>query len=140
MLTSAERNYSQLEKEALALVFGVKKFHQYVYRRSFELETDHKPLTFIFGSKKGLPQMAASRVQRWSVFITGYDFQIEYIKGSDNGPADTLSRMLCEKFKTEHVKEEPDDYSYLNCISLPRPLDQSGSDASLLIYYHRVQN
>ena len=64
ILTSAESNYSQLEKEALALVIGVKKFHQYVYGRNFELETDHKPLTSILGSKKGLPQMAASRVQR----------------------------------------------------------------------------
>lgn len=63
-LTQAEKGYSQLDREALALVFGVKKLHQYVYGRNFILETDHKPLTFIFGSKKGLPQMAANRVQR----------------------------------------------------------------------------
>jgi len=42
ILSSSQRNYSQLDREALALVFGVKTFHQYVYDRNFILETDHK--------------------------------------------------------------------------------------------------
>ena len=62
-LAKAERNYSQFYCEALVIVYGVKEFHQYVYGRHFTLETDHKPLTYVFGKGKGLPQMAASRVQ-----------------------------------------------------------------------------
>ena len=43
-LTASERNYSQLEKEGLACIFGIKKFHDHVFGRTFELVTDHKPL------------------------------------------------------------------------------------------------
>ena len=47
-LTVAEQKYSQLDKEALALVFGIKKYHQYLYGRHVELNTDHKRCTPIY--------------------------------------------------------------------------------------------
>ena len=67
-LSQTEKRYSQLDKEALAIIFAIKKFHLFLYGRTFELWTDHKPLVYIFGSKKGIPAMAASRIQRWSFF------------------------------------------------------------------------
>ena len=62
-LTSSESKYSQIEKEALLLVFRVRRFHQYLYGRSFTLVTNHKPLLAILGPKKGIPSIAVARMQ-----------------------------------------------------------------------------
>ena len=51
-----------MEKEALAIVYGIKKFHQYIYGRKFTLVTDHKPLTTIINPKAGLPALAAAQL------------------------------------------------------------------------------
>ena len=92
-LNAAERNYSQLDKEALALVFGVKKFHKYLYGRNFLLITDHKPLLSILGSKAGIPPLAAARLQRWALILLAYQYELVFKKTQDHGNADALSRI-----------------------------------------------
>ena len=92
-LTTAEKGYAQFDREALAIVYGVKKFHHYLYGQDFLLETDHKALTWIFGSKKGIPINAAARIQRWALFLSGYRYKISHIKGEFNVVADSLSRL-----------------------------------------------
>ncbi|CAH8629145.1 unnamed protein product [Dicrocoelium dendriticum] len=102
-LTPAERNYGQIEKEALAIVFAVKRFHKMLYGRKFTLFTDHKPLVAIFGSKKGIPVCTASRLQRWATVLLGYDFVVKYQSTHNIGQADALSRLI----GTQH--QEPED-------------------------------
>lgn len=94
-LSVSERNYAQIKKEAAAIIFGIKKFHHYLYGRTepFILRTDHKPLISIFGRKKGVPELAANRLQRYALFLSAYNFKIEYIKSADN-VADFLSRAI----------------------------------------------
>ena len=82
-LTKAERKYSQLDKEALAIVFGVKKYHQSLYRRCFVIRTDHKPLTHIFLESRVIPAMASGRIQRWALTLGAYDYAIEFKEGKE---------------------------------------------------------
>ena len=63
-LQPAEKQYSQIEKEALGIIFAVTKFHRYLHRRRLILQTNHKPLITIFGPKKGLPVYTANRLLR----------------------------------------------------------------------------
>ena len=65
LLNNTEKRYSQLDKEALALVFGVDKFHKYVFGRLFTLMTDQKPLLGLFQEGKAISEMVSSRGQRW---------------------------------------------------------------------------
>ncbi len=92
-LTSSEKNYAQIEKEALSFVYGVKKFHQFLYRRRFTIFTDHKPFTVILGPKKGVPPLAAAGLQRWALIQSAYDFHIEYKPTKAHANADGLSRL-----------------------------------------------
>ena len=92
-LTKSERNYAQIEKEALSIVFGVKKFHQYLYGRKFLLVTDHKPLTTLLGTKSGITTLAAARLQRWALLLAAYQYDIEYRSTEKHGKADCLSRL-----------------------------------------------
>ena len=92
-LTKAEQNYSHLDKEALAIIFGVKKYHQYLFGRQFGIKTDHKPLTHIFHESKAVPSMASGRIQRWALMLGAYDYRIQFRQGKANANADALSRL-----------------------------------------------
>uniref|UniRef100_A0AAG5D9A3 RNA-directed DNA polymerase n=1 Tax=Anopheles atroparvus TaxID=41427 RepID=A0AAG5D9A3_ANOAO len=100
-LTEAERHYSQIDREGLAIIFAVKKFHKMIFGRRFTLQTDHRPLLHIFGSKKGIPTVTANRLQRFALTLLAYDFDIEYVRTDDFGNADLLSRLINTQAKPE---------------------------------------
>ncbi|UYV60543.1 K02A2.6-like [Cordylochernes scorpioides] len=92
-LSEAEQNYSQIEKEALAIIYGVTKFHQFIYGKKFILITDHKPLVTILGSRSGIPTLSTSRLQRWALILSAYTYDIKFRRTQDHGNADLLSRF-----------------------------------------------
>jgi hypothetical protein len=92
-LSHAEKIYSQLDREGLAIVFGVKRFHQYLYGRKFTIYSDHKPLEAIFSCSKQISTMASTRVKRWALTLSCYDYTLHYKRGNEVPHADSLSRL-----------------------------------------------
>ena len=98
-LTKTERNWAQIEKELLSVVFGLERFDQYTYGRKVLIHNDHRPLDTIF--KKPLTQ-APKRLQTLAMRINRYDIEFAYIPGSALVLADTLSRAYPELDDTRH--------------------------------------
>ena len=75
-LNTAEQNYSQLEKEGLSCIFGIKRFYSYLFGRLFTLITDHKPLLGLLGENKPTSPQASARVCRWSLYLSMFEYTL----------------------------------------------------------------
>ena len=137
-LTPAEKKYSQLEKEGLAVVFGVCKFSQYLMGRSFTILSDHKPLQYLFSADHPVPVMASARIQRWALTLSAaYQYDIAFKAGSLQGNVDALSRLPLE--------ETPSSTPYLVTLSscwkpwtavAPSRLRRSSHGRTRILCYH----
>nr|KAG5688839.1 hypothetical protein BaRGS_004516 [Batillaria attramentaria] len=97
--------------------------------RGFILVTDHKPLTALFGPKKGTPLLAANRLARWALWLNQFDYTIEYRKTADHGNADALSRLPSGDdidFDREESGEDTDMVCAIRVLSLQvKPFDSN---------------
>ena len=127
-LSPSEHNYSQVEKEALSLIFSVRKFHQYLYGRRSTIVTDHKPLTTILGPKQGIPALAAVCMQCWALLLSAYAYDIQFWPTRSHGNADGLSRLpLLES----SMPSEPDEASMFNVAQMHAlPISSSQLEAA----------
>lgn len=95
-LNSSQRAYAQIEREALAIIFGIEKFHQYLFGRRFTLLTDHKALSIIFSPSRAIPQTAAARLQRWAIKLSAFSYDVKYRNTKFHANCDGLSRLPVE--------------------------------------------
>ncbi|XP_039303912.1 uncharacterized protein K02A2.6-like [Solenopsis invicta] len=112
VLSAAEKNYSQIEKEGLAIIHALKKFYRYLCGRQFILVTDHKPLVHIFNPKTTLQPYAAARLHRWSIYMSQFQYDIEYRSTHEHGNADILSR-----FPDKNTLGEEEEAKEVNLIA-----------------------
>ena len=100
-------------------MFGVKKFHSYLYGRPFTLITDHKPLLTLFNESRAVPPQASGRIQRWALTLAAYEYTLLWRPTQQHENADAMSRLpLPEKpletplpaelvLLMEHLEESP---------------------------------
>lgn len=124
-LSDTQTRYAHIEKEMLAIVFGVERFRQYIYGRSdITVHTDHKPLESLFN--KPLVSVPA-RLQRMMMRVQGYDFKVVYTPGKYMYIADTLSRAPLKEIMHDRVSAEVEVQT---CFMLENvPFSQSNMEA-----------
>ena len=141
-LTSSERNYPQIEREALGIVHGVKRFHKYLYGREFTLITDNQPLSRIFAENKEIPTLAALRLRRWGLILSAYQYKIRTRKSQDNANADMLSRLTTNKSLQLAQELQINHFTVLEemPISADDIADETRKDRTLARIYHYIMN
>ena len=92
-LTPAEQKYSNIEREPLEIVFVVTRLKQFLLGRRFTLQTDHKPLKYLFAPDEEIPKTASARITRWAIAQMGFDYELKYTPREQIPHADALSRM-----------------------------------------------
>jgi hypothetical protein len=87
-LSSAELNYSAIEREALAIVYGIKRYRHYLQDDKFEIISDHRPLQWLEAHKD-----EKSRLGRWAIELAAVKYKVTYNPGKEHANADFLSRI-----------------------------------------------
>ena len=87
-LKGAEKNYSTIERECLAIIFALKEFRQYIYGTEIILKTDHKPLESLMKHRD-----TSSRLIKWALKLQDHNIKIIYRSGKSNANADAMSRI-----------------------------------------------
>lgn len=98
-LTDTEINYGQIDKEFIAILFALKKFHNFVYGRHVIIQTDHKPLVSLMN--KDICKIPSSRLQKIKLKIRIYDISVYFVPGNKMYIADAISRASSKAEKVE---------------------------------------
>ncbi|XP_029156062.1 uncharacterized protein K02A2.6-like [Nylanderia fulva] len=114
-IAKKELNRTILDKEAMAIVFGFKRFFQYVFGKTIILRTDNKALQYILGPRKGIPVTADNRLQRYTYYLSGFRYTIEHVNSKANANCDALSRLPIADAESDQIfRELETEFSYVN--------------------------
>ena len=114
VLSDAEKNYAQIEKEALAITWSCERFQNYLLGLHFQIETDHKPLVPLL-STKPLDQLPI-RVQRFRLRLMRFDYVITHVPGKQLQTADALSRSPVSSATDADYEFQKDVSAYVDLL------------------------
>lgn len=127
-LSPAERGYSQTQREALAVYWAVTRLHKYLFGCLFTIISDHSALQYIYHPDKSLAKTSAAMVQRWSIALSAYTYDVQYRSAKQIQHADYLSR---------HASSCDTDTS--DCLLVqPLPVSRTALIADTRKYFHSV--
>jgi len=130
-LKGAELNYSTVEREALAIVYGLKINRTLIQGFPVIVHTDHRPLRYLFSSRDGNERLA-----RWRMSVAEFDICVEYLPGKDNHLADALSRIRAADQPIDDLvvgvvtRRATASYKGINRLDSPRSEMVDSSDSS----------
>lgn len=93
---------STYNRELCGVVTAIQKWQQYLLGTKFIIQTDHQPLRNLLTQTVHTPDQ-----QKWIVKLLGFDFEVHYKPGSENGPADALSRKGSDTYLAMHGTSRP---------------------------------
>ena len=102
-LKDIEIKYSISEREALAIFEGVKNFKPYLWLQQFKIITDHTALKYLLKNKNTVP-----RIARWALYLSDFDYNIEYKSGKSHFVPDYLSRNASDANEIINVIDAED--------------------------------
>ena len=103
-LSKSEQNYSQTQREALAIIWAVRRLHKFLFGNHFHIYTDHQALQHIFNPSTSVGKSTSAMLTRWAIDLSAYDYTIHHRPGKQLPHADYLSRYA--------IKEPPSTDSY----------------------------
>ena len=116
-LSFSERNWSNIECEAYAVIWCVQRLRHYLLGRKFVLFSDHRPLEYLFNNGLDVSRRTSQRIARWALTLSQFDIEVRYKPGEEIPHADALSRLR---------NSSTDDLVFLNSV------EEDGGDTDIL--------
>ena len=128
-LNQAEKHYSNIERECLSVIFGIDKFKKYLMGSHFTIINNQQPLKKLLDNNASVPSSCSSRIQRWYLKLSQYNYTFLYSKGKNNVTSDFLSRLPLSNSEEIH---EPYEMifavNFLNNFSISSDLVRKHTD------------
>lgn len=143
-LNETQRKYKQVDREAYAIIFGIRRFHQYLYGRKFILYTDNEPVKQIFSETKGLPTMSALRMQHYATFLQSFNYTIKFRPTKQHYNADAFSRLPINVKTPDNFVEEADMLEISIIETLPLTVEDlakaTAADCTVKVLFQGLKN